>query len=292
MILLDGKKTSEAIKQQIASEVAEMVANGLRRPKLVAILVGEDGASKTYVNNKEKACQDVGFDSEVLRYPDTITEGELLAKIREINEDEGVDGLIVQLPLPKHIDEDKVINTISPLKDVDGFHASNVGKMVLGEPSFVSATPYGIMAMLEHYNIDTKGKHCVVLGRSNIVGRPIANLLSLKGNPGDCTVTICHSRTQNIEQHTRMADIIIAAIGTPHFLKEDMVKEGAVVVDVGITRVPDATRPKGYRIVGDVDFEKVAPKCSYITPVPGGVGPMTIVSLMRNTLQAMKQQNK
>lgn len=289
MILLDGKKTSEAIKQQIASEVAEMVANGLRRPKLVAILVGEDGASKTYVNNKEKACQDVGFDSEVLRYPDTITEGELLAKIREINEDEGVDGLIVQLPLPKHIDEDKVINTISPLKDVDGFHASNVGKMVLGEPSFVSATPYGIMAMLEHYNIDTKGKHCVVLGRSNIVGRPIANLLSLKGNPGDCTVTICHSRTQNIEQHTRMADIIIAAIGTPHFLKEDMVKEGAVVVDVGITRVPDATRPKGYRIVGDVDFEHVAPKCSYITPVPGGVGPMTIVSLMRNTLQAMKQ---
>ena len=289
MILLDGKKTSEAIKQQIASEVAEMVANGLRRPKLVAILVGDDGASKTYVNNKEKACQDVGFDSEVLRYPDTITEGELLAKIREINEDEGVDGLIVQLPLPKHIDEDKVINTISPLKDVDGFHASNVGKMVLGEPSFVSATPYGIMAMLEHYNIDTKGKHCVVLGRSNIVGRPIANLLSLKGNPGDCTVTICHSRTKNIEQHTRMADIIIAAIGTPHFLKEDMVKEGAVVVDVGITRVPDATRPKGYRIVGDVDFEHVAPKCSYITPVPGGVGPMTIVSLMRNTLQAMKQ---
>lgn len=289
MILLDGKKTSEAIKQQIASEVAEMVANGLRRPKLVAILVGEDGASKTYVNNKEKACQDVGFDSEVLRYPDTITEGELLAKIREINEDKGVDGLIVQLPLPKHIDEDKVINTISPLKDVDGFHASNVGKMVLGEPSFVSATPYGIMAMLEHYNIDTKGKHCVVLGRSNIVGRPIANLLSLKGNPGDCTVTICHSRTKNIEQHTRMADIIIAAIGTPHFLKEDMVKEGAVVVDVGITRVPDATRPKGYRIVGDVDFEHVAPKCSYITPVPGGVGPMTIVSLMRNTLQAMKQ---
>lgn len=289
MILLDGKKTSEAIKQQIASEVAEMVAKGLRRPKLVAILVGEDGASKTYVNNKEKACQDVGFDSEVLRYPDTITEGELLAKIREINEDEGIDGLIVQLPLPKHIDEDKVINTISPLKDVDGFHASNVGKMVLGEPSFVSATPYGIMAMLEHYNIDTKGKHCVVLGRSNIVGRPIANLLSLKGNPGDCTVTICHSRTKNIEQHTRMADIIIAAIGTPHFLKEDMVKEGAVVVDVGITRVPDATRPKGYRIVGDVDFEHVAPKCSYITPVPGGVGPMTIVSLMRNTLQAMKQ---
>lgn len=292
MILLDGKKTAEAIKLQIASEVAEMVAKGFRRPKLVAILVGEDGASKTYVNNKEKACHDVGFDSEVLRYPDTISEVELLDKIKEINDDKGVDGLIVQLPLPKHIDEDKVINTISPLKDVDGFHASNVGKMVLGEPSFVSATPYGIMAMLEHYNIDTKGKHCVVLGRSNIVGRPIANLLSLKGNPGDCTVTVCHSRTQNIEQHTRMADIIIAAIGIPHFLKEDMVKEGAIVVDVGITRVPDTNRPKGYRIVGDVDFEKVAPKCSYITPVPGGVGPMTIVSLMRNTLQAMKQQNK
>ena len=292
MILLDGKKTAEAIKLQIASDVAEMVAKGFRRPKLVAILVGEDGASKTYVNNKEKACHDVGFDSEVLRYPDTISEVELLDKIKEINDDKGVDGLIVQLPLPKHIDEDKVINTISPLKDVDGFHASNVGKMVLGEPSFVSATPYGIMAMLEHYNIDTKGKHCVVLGRSNIVGRPIANLLSLKGNPGDCTVTVCHSRTQNIEQHTRMADIIIAAIGIPHFLKEDMVKEGAIVVDVGITRVPDTNRPKGYRIVGDVDFEKVAPKCSYITPVPGGVGPMTIVSLMRNTLQAMKQQNK
>ena len=292
MILLDGKKTAEAIKLQIASEVAEMVAKGFRRPKLVAILVGEDGASKTYVNNKEKACHDVGFDSEVLRYPDTISEVELLDKIKEINDDKGVDGLIVQLPLPKHIDEDKVINTISPLKDVDGFHASNVGKMVLGEPSFVSATPYGIMAMLEHYNIDTKGKHCVVLGRSNIVGRPIANLLSLKGNPGDCTVTVCHSRTQNIEQHTRMAVIIIAAIGIPHFLKEDMVKEGAIVVDVGITRVPDTNRPKGYRIVGDVDFEKVAPKCSYITPVPGGVGPMTIVSLMRNTLQAMKQQNK
>ena len=292
MILLDGKKTAEAIKLQIVSEVAEMVAKGFRRPKLVAILVGEDGASKTYVNNKEKACHDVGFDSEVLRYPDTISEVELLDKIKEINDDKGVDGLIVQLPLPKHIDEDKVINTISPLKDVDGFHASNVGKMVLGEPSFVSATPYGIMAMLEHYNIDTKGKHCVVLGRSNIVGRPIANLLSLKGNPGDCTVTVCHSRTQNIEQHTRMADIIIAAIGIPHFLKEDMVKEGAIVVDVGITRVPDTNRPKGYRIVGDVDFEKVAPKCSYITPVPGGVGPMTIVSLMRNTLQAMKQQNK
>jgi methylenetetrahydrofolate dehydrogenase (NADP+)/methenyltetrahydrofolate cyclohydrolase len=232
----------------------------------------------------------VGFDSAVLRYPAEISEGELLAKIREINEDPGVDGLIVQLPLPPHIDEDKVINTISPLKDVDGFHASNVGKMVLGEPSFVSATPFGIMALLEHYQIDTKGKHCVVLGRSNIVGRPISNLLSLKGNPGDCTVTICHSRTKNVEQYTRMADIVIAAIGIPKFLKEDMVKDGAIVIDVGITRVPDETRPKGYRIVGDVDFENVAPKCSYITPVPGGVGPMTIVSLMRNTLQALKQR--
>lgn len=290
MILLDGKHTSDAIKKQIASEVEQILANGGRRPKLVAILVGDDGASRTYVNNKEKACQDVGFDSAVLRYPAEISEGELLAKIREINEDPGVDGLIVQLPLPPHIDEDKVINTISPLKDVDGFHASNVGKMVLGEPSFVSATPFGIMALLEHYQIDTKGKHCVVLGRSNIVGRPISNLLSLKGNPGDCTVTICHSRTKNVEQYTRMADIIIAAIGIPKFLKEDMVKDGAIVIDVGITRVPDETRPKGYRIVGDVDFENVAPKCSYITPVPGGVGPMTIVSLMRNTLQALKQR--
>jgi methylenetetrahydrofolate dehydrogenase (NADP+)/methenyltetrahydrofolate cyclohydrolase len=290
MILLDGKHTSDAIKKQIASEVEQILANGGRRPKLVAILVGDDGASRTYVNNKEKACQDVGFDSAVLRYPAEISEGELLAKIREINEDPGVDGLIVQLPLPPHIDEDKVINTISPLKDVDGFHASNVGKMVLGEPSFVSATPFGIMALLEHYQIDTKGKHCVVLGRSNIVGRPISNLLSLKGNPGDCTVTICHSRTKNVEQYTRMADIVIAAIGIPKFLKEDMVKDGAIVIDVGITRVPDETRPKGYRIVGDVDFENVAPKCSYITPVPGGVGPMTIVSLMRNTLQALKQR--
>lgn len=290
MILLDGKHTSDAIKKQIAAEVEQILANGGRRPKLVAILVGDDGASRTYVNNKEKACQDVGFDSAVLRYPAEISEGELLAKIREINEDPGVDGLIVQLPLPPHIDEDKVINTISPLKDVDGFHASNVGKMVLGEPSFVSATPFGIMALLEHYQIDTKGKHCVVLGRSNIVGRPISNLLSLKGNPGDCTVTICHSRTQNVEQYTRMADIVIAAIGIPKFLKEDMVKDGAIVIDVGITRVPDQTKPKGYRIVGDVDFENVAPKCSYITPVPGGVGPMTIVSLMRNTLQALKQR--
>lgn len=290
MILLDGKHTSDAIKKQIAAEVEQILANGGRRPKLVAILVGDDGASRTYVNNKEKACQDVGFDSAVLRYPAEISEGELLAKIREINEDPGVDGLIVQLPLPPHIDEDKVINTISPLKDVDGFHASNVGKMVLGEPSFVSATPFGIMALLEHYQIDTKGKHCVVLGRSNIVGRPISNLLSLKGNPGDCTVTICHSRTKNVEQYTRMADIVIAAIGIPKFLKEDMVKDGAIVIDVGITRVPDQTKPKGYRIVGDVDFENVAPKCSYITPVPGGVGPMTIVSLMRNTLQALKQR--
>ena len=290
MILLDGKHTSDAIKKQIAAEVEQILANGGRRPKLVAILVGDDGASRTYVNNKEKACQDVGFDSAVLRYPAEISEGELLAKIREINEDPGVDGLIVQLPLPPHIDEDKVINTISPLKDVDGFHASNVGKMVLGEPSFVSATPFGIMALLEHYQIDTKGKHCVVLGRSSIVGRPISNLLSLKGNPGDCTVTICHSRTKNVEQYTRMADIVIAAIGIPKFLKEDMVKDGAIVIDVGITRVPDETRPKGYRIVGDVDFENVAPKCSYITPVPGGVGPMTIVSLMRNTLQALKQR--
>lgn len=289
MILLDGKKTSEAIKLQIASEVEKIIAQGGRRPKLVAILVGDDGASRTYVNNKEKACHDVGFDSQVLRYPAETSEESLLAKIREINEDSGVDGLIVQLPLPPHIDEAKVIHTIDPSKDVDGFHSQNVGKLMLGEETFVSATPFGIMALLEHYNVETKGKHCVVLGRSNIVGRPIANLLSLKGNPGDCTVTICHSRTQNIEQYTRMADIIIAAIGIPEFLKGDMVKEGAIVVDVGITRVPDATRPKGYRLVGDVDFAQVSPKCSYITPVPGGVGPMTIVSLMRNTLQAMKQ---
>ncbi len=286
MVLLDGKTTSAAVKQQIAKQVEELVANGGKRPHLVAILVGDNGASKTYVAAKEKACGEVGFNSTVLRLPEETTEAELLKEVDRLNHDDDVDGFIVQLPLPKHIDEQRIIEAVDPSKDVDGFHPVNVGKLSLGLPTFVSATPFGIMELLKAYNIDTKGKHCVVLGRSNIVGRPMANLLSQKGNPGDCTVTICHSRTQDIASYTRSADIIVAALGVPEFLKGDMVKDGAVIVDVGITRVPDETRPKGYRIVGDVAFDEVAPKASYITPVPGGVGPMTIVSLMKNTLQA------
>lgn len=289
MILLDGKAASDAIKKSIAAEVEDIVASGRRAPHLVAILVGDDGASQTYVANKERACKAVGFRSTILRFPAEITQEDLLNEIAKLNEDSGVDGFIVQLPLPKHIDSQTVINAINPDKDVDGFHPVNVGKLMLSLPTFVSATPYGILALLEHYNIDTKGKHCVVLGRSNIVGRPVANLLSQKGNPGDCTVTVCHSRTADIKAQTLQADIIIAAIGQPQFLKADMVKEGAVVIDVGITRVADASSAKGYRIVGDVDFDNVAPKCSYITPVPGGVGPMTIVSLMKNTLLAYNQ---
>lgn len=286
MVLLDGKTTSAAIKQQIAKQVEELVANGEKRPHLVAILVGDNGASKTYVAAKEKACGEVGFNSTVLRLPEETTEAELLKEVDRLNHDDDVDGFIVQLPLPRHIDEQRIIEAIDPSKDVDGFHPVNVGKLSLGLPTFVSATPFGIMELLKAYNVETRGKHCVVLGRSNIVGRPMANLLSQKGNPGDCTVTVCHSRTQDIASYTRSADIIVAALGVPEFLKGDMVKDGAVIVDVGITRVPDETRPKGYRIVGDVAFDEVAPKASYITPVPGGVGPMTIVSLMKNTLQA------
>ncbi|MDD2293867.1 MAG: bifunctional methylenetetrahydrofolate dehydrogenase/methenyltetrahydrofolate cyclohydrolase FolD [Bacteroidales bacterium] len=285
MILLDGKQTADHIKREIAAQVESIVANGGKRPHLAAILVGDDGASQTYVANKEKACAQVGFKSTVFRFPSDTAEDFLLGKIDYLNHDDDVDGFIVQLPLPKHINEQNIINAISPDKDVDGFHPINVGKMVLGLPSFVSATPYGIMALLEHYNIETKGKHCVVLGRSNIVGRPIANLLSQKGNVGDCTVTVCHSRTVDIASYTLQADIIIAAIGVPQFLKEDMVTEGAVVIDVGITRVPADTK-SGFKLAGDVDFDRVAPKCSYITPVPGGVGPMTIISLLKNTLQA------
>src|SRR5574344_2149398 len=284
MILLDGKKTAEAIKIQIAQEVKAIIDKGERAPHLVAIIVGENGASKTYIASKEKACSEVGFKSTILRLPAETTQQELLSHIYSINNDSGIDGVIVQLPLPKEIDEEVIINAIDPSKDVDGFHPVNIGKMMLGEPTFVSATPFGIMSLLEHYNIPTSGKHCVVLGRSNIVGRPIANLLSQKSNPGDCTVTLCHSRTKDIKSYTLEADIIIAALGVRELLKADMVKEGAVVIDVGITRIADSTLPKGYRICGDVAFEEVAPKCSYITPVPGGVGPMTIVSLLRNTL--------
>ena len=251
MIVLNGKETAAAVKKEIAAKVAEMVSRGERppHPHLVAVLVGDNGASKTYVANKEKACAEVGFKSTLLTFPETITEAELLMQIQKLNEDDDVDGFIVQLPLPKHIDENKVINAISPLKDVDGFHPVNVGRMALGEEAFLPATPYGIILLLEHYGIETSGKHCVVLGRSNIVGRPMANLLSRKATPGDCTVTMCHSRTKDIASYTRSADIIIAALGVPEFLKGDMVKEGAVVIDVGITRVP-ADTPKGYRIVG------------------------------------------
>jgi methylenetetrahydrofolate dehydrogenase (NADP+)/methenyltetrahydrofolate cyclohydrolase len=286
MVILDGKATSDKIKQEIAQMVKEKVANGGKRPHLVAILVGNDGASQTYVSNKERACAQVGFNSTLHRFPAEITQEELINKIVEINHNNDVDGLIVQLPLPDHIDEDAVINAIHPSKDVDGFHPENVGKMTLGLPTFVPATPYGILRLLEEYGVETSGKHCVIIGRSNIVGRPLANLMSLKDNPGNCTVTICHSNTKNIENYTKQADIIIAALGSPRFLKGDMISEGTVIVDVGITRVADATKKTGYRLEGDVDFDSVAPKASYITPVPGGVGPMTIVSLMVNTLKA------
>ena len=286
MVILDGKATSDKIKLEIAQMVKERVANGGKRPHLVAILVGNDGASQTYVANKERACAQVGFNSTLHRFPAEITQEELIRKIEIINQNDDVDGLIVQLPLPSHIDEDAVINAIHPSKDVDGFHPENVGKMTLGLPTFVPATPYGILRLLAEYGVETSGKHCVIIGRSNIVGRPLANLMSLKDNPGDCTVTICHSHTKNIENYTKQADIIIAALGSPGFVKGDMINEGTVIVDVGITRITDPTKKSGYRLEGDVDFESVAPKASYITPVPGGVGPMTIVSLMVNTLKA------
>ena len=288
--LLDGKAESAAIRAEIRQEVEEIVAKGGRKPSLTAIIVGNNPASMTYVANKEKACADAGFTSEVKRLPEETTEAELLDIIRNINADCSVDGLIVQLPLPKHIDEQKVIATIDPKKDVDGFHPISQGKMLIGQDTFLPATPMGIMTLLERNKIETKGKNCVVLGRSNIVGRPIANLLSRKGYPGDCTVTVCHSRTKDIAGFTRNADIIIAAIGIPFFVKEDMVKERAVIIDVGINSIEDKTRKSGYRLVGDVDFDNVAPKCSYITPVPGGVGPMTIASLLMNTLKAYRNR--
>jgi len=285
MILLDGKATAAEIKNEIAEEVEAIVSAGGKRPHLAAILVGEDGASQTYVNSKEKSSVEAGFKSTVLRFPATMTEEALLAEIEKLNNDSDIDGFIVQLPLPRHIDEQRVIEAVDPSKDVDGFHPVNVGKMVLGLPAFVSATPAGIMDLLERYKVETSGKHCVVIGRSNIVGRPMANLLSQKAYPGDCTVTLCHSRTKNLAEYTLKADIIIAALGSPEFLTGDMVKEGAVVIDVGITRV-EADNKSGFRLLGDVKFDEVAPKCSYITPVPGGVGPMTIISLLKNTLRA------
>lgn len=289
MTLIDGKAVSEQIKQEIAAEVAEIVARGGKRPHLAAILVGHDGGSETYVAAKVKACEVCGFKSSLIRYEADVTEDELLAKVKELNEDPDVDGFIVQLPLPKHISEQKVIESIDYRKDVDGFHPINVGRLSIGLPCYISATPNGIMELLRRYEIDTRGKKCVVLGRSNIVGKPMAMLMMQKGNPGDATVTVCHSRTQGIKEICREADIIIAAMGQPNFVKAEMVKEGAVVIDVGTTRVPDATRKSGFKLTGDVKFDEVAPRCSFITPVPGGVGPMTIVSLMKNTLLAGKK---
>lgn len=289
--LLDGKATSLEIKQEIAQEVQARQEAGKSIPHLVAILVGHDGGSETYVAAKIKACEEVGFRSSLIRFEDDVTEEQLLREISRLNADPGVHGFIVQLPLPKHIDEQKIIEAVDPKKDVDGFHPINVGRMSIGLPCFVSATPQGIIELLRRNHIDTRGKHCVVLGRSNIVGKPMAQLLLHKGNPGDCTVTVCHSRTPNIKELCLQADIIVAALGVPEFLKADMVRPGAVIVDVGTTRVPDSSKKSGFRLSGDVAFNEVAPLASYITPVPGGVGPMTIVSLMLNTLTAAKLQD-
>ena len=289
MQLIDGKATAAKIKEEIAHEVTQMVARGEKRPHLAAILVGHDGGSETYVRNKVIACEACGFTSTLIRFESDVTEQELLAKVDELNADDDVDGFIVQLPLPKHIDEQKVIMAIDYRKDVDGFHPINVGRMAIGLPCFVSATPLGIMTLLRRYGIETSGKKCVVLGRSNIVGKPMAQLMMQK-QYGDATVTVCHSRSTTLKDECRQADIIIAAIGRPDFVTADMVKEGAVVIDVGTTRVPDTTKKSGYRLNGDVKFDEVADKCSFITPVPGGVGPMTICSLMRNTLAAARKE--
>jgi len=289
MNLIDGKAVAAQIKLEIAEEVKQIVASGGKRPHLAAILVGHDGGSETYVASKVRTCEEVGFNSSLIRYEEDVTEEELLNKVVELNNDSDIDGFIVQLPLPKHISEQKVIETIDYRKDVDGFHPINVGRMSIGLPCFVSATPAGIMELLKRYDIETSGKHCVVLGRSNIVGKPMASLMMQKTNPGDSTVTVCHSRTKDIKKYCLDADIIIAALGSPGFLKGDMVKEGAVVIDVGTTRVPSDQTKSGFKLKGDVEFDEVAPKCSYITPVPGGVGPMTIISLMKNTLLAGKK---
>jgi methylenetetrahydrofolate dehydrogenase (NADP+)/methenyltetrahydrofolate cyclohydrolase len=291
-LILNGKEVADTLKQKIAQEVEQMVAAGHRAPHLVAILVGNDGGSQTYVGAKEKACHEVGFGGTVIRYDETITEEQLLAKIAEINADPEIDGLIVQLPLPKHINETKITHAILPQKDVDGFHDVNMGQLAKGNDGIVSATPLGITLILQHYNIETAGKHVVVIGRSNIVGRPISILLSNPGPVGNATVTVCHSRTQNLSAYTLQADIIVAAIGKPGFVTGDMVKEGAVVIDVGTTRIDDPSKKAGWRLSGDVDFASVEPKASAITPVPGGVGPMTITALLNNTLKARKAQIK
>lgn len=288
--IIDGKKTSAEIKQEIAQEVAEIVANGGKRPHLVAILVGHDGGSETYVAAKIKACEECGFKSSLVRYESDVTEETLLGEVARLNADDDVDGFIVQLPLPRHIDADKVILAIDPAKDVDGFHPINVGRLMIGLPGLRPATPAGIMELLRRYDVPVKGGRAVVLGRSNIVGKPMAMMLMQKGDHADATVTVCHSGTKNIKEICREADLIVAALGVPGFLTADMVKDGVAVVDVGTTRVADATRKSGFRLRGDVDYENVAPKCSFITPVPGGVGPMTIVMLMQNTLQAAKNR--
>lgn len=288
--LLDGKKISNEMKAEISAAVEEIVAAGHKRPHLAAVLVGHDGGSETYVASKMKTGKELGFEDTLIRFDEDVTEEELLAEIDKMNKDDDLDGFIIQLPLPKHIDEQKIIEAVDPAKDVDGFHPINVGKTSIGLPSFVSATPAGILELLKRYNIETRGKNCVILGRSNIVGKPMAQLMMQKAYPGDATVTVCHSRTEDIASHTRNADIIIAALGSPEFLTGDMVKEGVVVVDVGTTRVMDSSKKSGFRLSGDVKFDEVAPKASYITPVPGGVGPMTIISLMRNTLISARRR--
>lgn len=290
MVIIDGKETAMEIKQEIAKQVREMIAEGKKQPHLAAILVGHDGGSETYVANKVKACAECGFKSTLIRFEDSVSEQELLQAIAKLNTDADVDGFIVQLPLPRHIDEQKVIEAIDYRKDVDGFHPINVGRMSIGLPCFRSATPQGILTLLERYGIETSGKHCVVLGRSNIVGKPVAQMLLQKDNPGNCTVTVCHSATEDLPRQCRRADILIAAIGQPHFVKADMVKKGAVVIDVGTTRLPSTATKSGFKLYGDVDFDEVAPLCSFITPVPGGVGPMTICSLMQNTLLAAQHK--
>ncbi|HMT73200.1 MAG TPA: bifunctional methylenetetrahydrofolate dehydrogenase/methenyltetrahydrofolate cyclohydrolase FolD [Chitinophagaceae bacterium] len=291
MKILDGKKASQAIKDELKIDVAQLSAEGKKIPHLAAILVGANGASETYIAAKVKACEEVGFISTLIRFEETISEAKLLAKIKELNNDPDVDGILVQLPLPKHISDEEVINSIDPDKDVDGFHPVNIGRLMQGLPTYIPATPYGIMLLLEHFKIETSGKHAVVIGRSNIVGRPMSVLLSSNTYPGNCTVTICHSKTKNLNDYCLQADIIIAALGKPEFVTADMVKEGAVVVDVGITRVEDSTRKSGFKLKGDVAFDEVAPKCSWITPVPGGVGPMTIAALMKNTYHSCITKN-
>jgi methylenetetrahydrofolate dehydrogenase (NADP+)/methenyltetrahydrofolate cyclohydrolase len=290
MQILDGRATSELVKTEIAAAVASIKAKGGKAPHLAAVIVGDDGASHTYVNNKVRTCKELGFDSSLITLPENTREAELLQKVKELNENDDIDGFIVQVPLPAHIDEDKVTEAIDPAKDVDGFHPENLGRMMLGLPSYISATPNGILELLKRNHIKTSGKHCVVVGRSNIVGTPMSILMSRNTEPGNCTVTLVHSRTKNIQEICVSADILIVAIGSPEFIKAEMVKQGAVVIDVGTTRVPDASKPKGFSLKGDVDFDAVKDKCSFITPVPGGVGPMTIVSLMQNTLQALERK--